>query len=568
MVKKPIRVITTPRNGRRGWMAKLIESKIQQIEAAADAAKEVEYIPAQASDGEETCEQPPSRRRRGYIQDHYTTTRRAFEFAEKIVEGLTPQEKRFFKHLLVCSFLEYKQGGSAYPWIPIYSKTIEKDLPGEPGKQIREQLRDAGLIEFTKADRLKHLSIEYQVTPEILEGWYELHVEESAEDYRSSEKLDFYSGKAVRTKAVHHSVSRNRSQSSIPSSIKESLRVYGSSLFNLAATKAHIAELENKAKVALEQMSVAPTDQARIAYHKARGKFLNDNAQFKSMYALAELVDGEIWTYALQYEVLRTGRLSGVFQSCSCEMKVAALTGIEYVNLDMASSQLYGLLILLAEAHQLGVFVSGGVSWLRAYLADEAQKKVRAKHVGISQDCWKQCLIAVAVHGHIPSSVYTSIDRRIPKILEYITKDIGGDAKQVSAALRRFKKEVLALQEAVAEWANWLMDKGPWETSKRGRYIRNASGMFLYQDELPLEENMAKAKSETIAHLLQGIEANFISHCAVLFHVRGIRYLMNEHDGLIILDTVPPDMITEVQEGAQKLTGFQYGVLREKPLLS
>jgi hypothetical protein len=238
-------------------------------------------------------------------------------------------------------------------------------------------------------------------------------------------------------------------------------------------------------------------------------------------------------------------------------MKAVAFSRVEDVhNYDLVSSQVNGLI-------QQFEIAGLDTSWLVEYRDTLSNKRVYAELTGMSEDCWKPCLIALIMGAHLPLRV-SGTDRRKNTILKKLYKEAGEDIDKTKVLLRNFTNTVAPLHTELRRWHDWLLDTYIPAVKKHGRggsFILNRCGKRLYLSSLPKARHEARRK--VAAFILQGQESCFIHHLTLLDHKYGYRVIANEHDGVITIGGIPAEAVNE----AAVLSGLMNARLEEKPFV-
>ena len=501
---------------------------------------------------------------KGYFIDSYRVTQEQYRYIDKLTARLNKSTRRLFCHILASSLLKLSGLGEGV-WVPVASELIKAKLRGARWLVLEQR----GLIEATGFSIIEHRSREYQVAKCVIDGFTALTRGLSAEQIVSLPCVNLFTGRAMRK--PESNVLRDDSGNALPElyiDAVETIRNNGA-IFYLKRVEAHVRALEaqyEKAQAELDKAEAlgfggAYLEERRVAAARAWGRWLNDYLCFECiLQQKPKQVTDELWIYPPAYKATLSGRLShlrGGFQSCSAEMKAAAFDGVPDVhNVDLEASQVNGLIQLLEIARL-------DSSWLITYRDTPNNKTIYAERAGMSIKCWKRCLLALCMGATMPKRLIRLGDRE-NSIIEFVRDECDGDIAATSAIIEKFTMVVGPLADVLSQWHNWLLSHYVPATKKAGRggwYITNKVGMKLNITEYLRKFRVWKVKAKLAAFLLQGQEAAFIHTLTILGAKYGYKAMGNEHDGLIVLGTIPDEAVAE----AARLSGLENAKLVEKP---
>ena len=464
---------------------------------------------------------------RSYIISNYKVSKTLQQFIEAKLRGVTPEQRRFFLHLLCSHLLDL--GHQRYEVLPGWDSLGVK-LPSVTIRAEFERgfswhaLEDKGLIEasdFCKGE-CRYFLVSTPLFQEILAEVQRLL---AAPD--GSPAVNLFDGTAYN---VSHAVTAKGAR---PSSkvMRDAMRVLHASEcpINVRAVQEHLARLECVGD-ALALQNDRLCAQAMFAGMKRMG----DHGLY-------------IPSYASQSSG-RIGELGGGVQSCSRAMKQAAFEGIDNLfNYDLRSSQGY---VLLQELHLAGI----DDTWLGAHLGPGLFEE-RADQLDLPKKLYKRLFFSTIMGA---SHIWLE-GEHVGAIQEGLLEHYG-TVKPARAKFGQVVNQLRPLKEAVGKWAEWLINDPVCphrKQSQRREYLENASGQKYIIDRKRREQEL---KREGAAHMLQGQEAAYIHHLTVLSKKHSFVPVSNQHDGLITLGAVPE----EAMATAAKLSGLAFAFLERK----
>lgn len=392
-------------------------------------------------------------------------------------------------------------------------------------------------------------------------------------------------------------------------------------LVNKAAVEAHLERLRDARDEAEETYREAvegSTDKqlVRLArrYERARSRYDQDLRIWSDLVAQglekAEDQPEGIYEYETAYEVQEaSGRLTQTcgLQNASKAMKTAATKGISGChNYDIKSSQTEGLKQEMEMAVEMGADIDP------SSVSDYVGKDGLAERYGIDRELWKR-----PEHGGKFGAMfaYDSYEAALGaakgKVLRRI-KDRGGNPRWSLLDRLPHESEKMAWQRAVYNalptmaqtardwaddpgidyddpeetyeilmdafeemteeidaWREWLVDEH-WllegqHGSRFGYFVENPCGLAFSIHDPRLEENgqidRYTQKAAYATSRLQGLEAAYMHALARIADDYDYEFLRNEHDGAVVLGTIPP----EARQRAHEISGFHRARLEEKP---
>lgn len=320
-----------------------------------------------------------------------------------------------------------------------------------------------------------------------------------------------------------------------------------------------------------------------------------------------------IYEYETAYEVQPSGRLTMLcgLQNASEEMKAAARTGIpEYNNLDIKSSQTEGLIQEMQMAVRMGADLD--VSILLGYVESDGKDGL-AEQFGIDRENWKRPEHAVKFGAGFNHATYSQARGAAEgKVLARIEGEDGnpdftrlhqfdhesgksayeravynelptmaavardwaddekieqGDPEEIYSMLREAYGE---MADELDRWRDWLVSEYWPEACRKGsrfgQFVCNPCDIPFSIYDSRLAESGANPdrynqKAGFATSRLQGLEAAYMHALARLQGDYGYEFLRNEHDGAVVIGTVPE----EARKRARQMSGFHRAELETKP---
>lgn len=467
--------------------------------------------------------------RKSYIISNYKVSKTTYQFIHGRLQGLTPEQRRFFLHIL-CSHLidlgreqyEILAGwdtlGVKIPFVTIKAE-FERNFSWHP-------LEDKRLIEAS--DYCDGQCRYFQVEPTLFQAVL-MQVQQQIEHPDGSPAVNLFDGTAYN---VGHAITTEGTR---PSSklMRDALRILHvvDCPINVTAVQEHLERLEKNGKPLALQ---------------------NDKLCAQTLFAGMKVSNG-IGFYHPSYSPQSSGRigeLGGGVQSCSRAMKEAAFLGIDVRNYDLRSSQGY---VLLQELRLAGI----DDTWVASHLGRGIFDR-RADDLDLPKKLYKKFFFSTimgAAHIWLQGEHVGNIQEGL---LEHF-----GSAKAAREKFGQVVAQLHPLKQAVKRWSEWLIN-GPAcphrKKTQRREYLENAAGQQYLIDRDRAEKDL---KGEGAAHMLQGQEAAYIHHLTLLSKNFDFVPIGNQHDGLITLGCVPE----EAKSKASVLSGFEHAFLEEKPFV-
>lgn len=260
--------------------------------------------------------------------------------------------------------------------------------------------------------------------------------------------------------------------------------------------------------------------------------------------------DNGIYSYKPKYRISSSGRVAeigGGLQSCTRNMKFSSIQGIADIhNYDLKGSQVNGLI------HQFKL-QDLDTSWLEKYVNNPNAKNEYAERVGLSVECWKQCLLLVIMGGSTNTKkpaddsfdkfIHTDFYREIK--VDLTNSGLEPSVQEVYDKRLAVLHELDGLLKPLRKWRSSLKNNYYKLGSHYGRVyqhriqLKNYLGIPYYTDEF--------RQAELAARVLQGQEAAFIHLITQRSCNSTFKVVANEHDGVITLGKIPDEVINSVK---------------------
>ncbi|MGB3544701.1 hypothetical protein, partial [Rubrivirga sp.] len=336
--------------------------------------------------------------------------------------------------------------------------------------------------------------------------------------------------------------------------------------FHVSAARNYLADLEG------ELADAEGVERGRDrAVRSARSRLAQAAYCVRQALQFAD-VDGDLAAYRPTFAPTYTGRLTeaGGFQSAPRALKRRVWEPLErshgLVNYDLKSSQPTALVQLFREADADPAFLHRYIASDRADLAREAF----GSRDDVVVELYKTCVIALFMGAQLPSpsafrrlvpiefaDLQDDVERRrlqrTPDIAKsiwgvYGITDYGDPWDEAGQALERFREHVTAFDRERKAWLRYIT--GPYLEahatgggSGGGRVVANATGSLLRLKGL----SPSKLRRKLAAHLLQGLEAEFIHRLTLLGAEYGFVAVSNQHDGLVTQGEVPEAAVEQAR---------------------
>ncbi|HEY9699078.1 MAG TPA: hypothetical protein V6D10_17590 [Trichocoleus sp.] len=496
-----------------------------------------------------------------YIISSYRVAKTAADLVDEWLRSLNEETRHFFVHVLHYSINHRPEQGE---YCPVPAKLMQKTW-GSKCKVLWEVLVERGLIEVKDLGEGKNYSKvaglcrEFKVVDARVDKF--LDVESNAVDEEGFEAINLVNNRKMAKYARHELKTVNGV--AIPELVSNSMKSVKRCVINLQEAESYLSDLE--ADIILGSATERDAKIFRI----------NRAAIITVKKSNLKKLEGGLAEYEPAYRMQSTGRITekGVgMQNCTREMKYRAFSGIlRLFNYDLKSSQVWGLIQWFEEA---GL----NTQWLVEYLNQD--KKVYADTIGISKDCWKKCFVALIMGGNslrkaeLEDLRNATTDKEVKeairhKIVEYLLKEADGDVEKMLEFSTKFDEVTSALQTELAKWHSWLIEVHPKKMgvssyAKGTQYLTNGCGakfnLSEWKDSKGNWVNKAKLGMKLAAFWLQGTEAAFIHHLAIVSAEYGFEVINNQHDGLVTIGEIPEEAV----EYARNASGLKYANLEIK----
>ena len=471
---------------------------------------------------------------------------------EEVVEERPPGARRLLVHI-------FASGGRAGAPVPLSSTFLRANY----GRAVMAGLVQHGLVVVEKAEsRLGRKSREYALAPDLFDRLVAAGPSAASLAARParSRLIDLVTGKPTvrRVKSELQTVTGAK----LPPLVAAGIRAVREGRFHAGHVEAHLALLR-------DAVDAASDDPDR---ERARARYLNDLRCYHAVLTQgAEPLDpadsGGVWIYHPAYRMQATGRIGavgGALQACSRALKQAAYTDVPgAVNLDLTASQARALVVEMREAGHPS-------AWLEAYVADPHAKLAAARAVGVPVNGWKEAFYALLMGARVPAP--GQLARSDGDLVAALGKaSPGRSGGGVDPALyRRFYDYTEELRGDLAAWRAWLFEvliprEAHYVGANDAWYLANRAGARTAFPGRTLPERTPERVSALSAFLLQGREAALVHTVASLGATHDYEALSHEHDGLVVVGTVPDAAVAAGAEAA----GMPLDLveLREKPFL-
>lgn len=456
---------------------------------------------------------------------------------------LSPKDRRFVLHVLVSNLLNLNKirHRALEGWLDVAVELPSQWITEHFSTNFKVAAIDPTVVSFTNHSTLKHECRAFKASADLLDlllGWTPKCMREASDE----PIVNLFDGKPY---AVQAPKEREDGIFS-PKIIRDAVKVFGACPFNYDALTEHLAVQQERARS-------ATTEEVRDHLERV---FRNDNACAMRIRAGCKLVEPGLAQYIPEFRTSYTGRIievGGGTQSCSREMKVAMFEGVPNLeNWDLKRAQAF---ILLQELEDAGL----PRDWTEKYVWTPDVNEIRGEALGMSKDAYKTCLYAT-----IMGATHTKYwNRKKNKIYDCLLRECQGDrgvAKALSlrvySALAPLKKEVGAWHDHLMRDASCLRVDPSW---KKARSLKNAC-----RQHFKLEgERADKLARKAAAFILQGQEAAFIHRLTMLGKDNGFLPISNQHDGLVVIGTIPKSAVDQAAEEA----GLRYATMEKKSFL-
>lgn len=524
----------------------------------------------------------------------YVVTPSVRNYWETLLEGFNKDSCKFVYHLKATTgelLIKIKSG-----YHPIYSKWREKHFP----KAEIGELELAGIIQIDHSYSVdKHECKKYRINPEILKGLTDLVLQDLIS--LNHTRYDLIKGR-VNNKVIVSTV-HNESGDKIPELVAQRIEAYTPSKFSWGGILKVVIMRREEANELKERYGC----QAK-AYRSAYSRYTNDLDKLSKLVTEGGAVqlEGDTWAYLAPFKAQKSGRIThigGGFQSASRQFTAAAFINITgYNNYDMVSAQPNCMAQLLDSLTHLDETLALGVGFIRTEILDKEAKAALFERCGVRKQTGKDFLIAQLIGSPFVDASQKTSDRfkqvskrvkewiaaqetgdyyklvstldgdiksvkikniKLPATISLLLKEFNNDPKLAFEALQKINHNFAPLIKAINAYrvliirlirpkteADKQLAKPDWIITHKGKtYIKNKCDARLCVDDIPTQSLVSKVT----AHLLQGMEAAYMSHIVQLGAKHGYEPVQDFHDGAIIKGVVP----VEAQLEAARLSGVE-----------
>ncbi len=506
---------------------------------------------------------PAGRRRRqhGRYPPRTDVTARQRRFLVRLFDGVygegrwPPATLAFYTHVLQSLCAPGPQ--SDRQSVPVPSEYARNTWQVRHMGRMCDPLVEAELLSFTP--RRRNRCREYAVPGHVLDAFVAAALEDVR---RADDRLPIVGVINGHRARMARSSTPGVRADEMPSLAKQAAdAIYEAQCpFDFGAARDYLAELE-------EALAAAGDIEHQVVSARAR---LAQTVFCIKQALLSADVDGDKAVYRPTFNSTYTGRLTeiGGFQSAPRALKRRVWEPLEHshglVNYDLKSSQPNALVQLFRAADADPAFLHRYIESDRTDLAFEALGSRDAEIV----DLYKTCVIALFMGAQLPSpyafrglvpvefaNLQDDVERRrmqrTPDIARsiwgvYGTAEHGDPWDAVGQALAGFRDHVAAFDRERKVWLRYIA--GPYleahaTIGRAGRVISNAVGGVLRLKGL----SASKTRRKLAAHLLQGLEAEFIHRLTLLGPEYEFVAVSNQHDGLVTQGVVPPEAVEQAR---------------------
>lgn len=499
--------------------------------------------------------------RKAYVMNHFLCTRSQYKYVVELT-GKDFHKRRAVAHLIASTLVQAEEEWelrSRPTFVPVPCKIWDRELGGAA---TWKQLRKDGILRIvTKYNREEGKCREFLIHSLVIDEY----IRRGTEDEKKT-TLNLMTGQGVRRGLRTRLNDRNRHPVFPGSEANQkalTLLAEERCPINLDAMRQEVEKFYLVARQSPTQGNRRRLIIAACAYQTIRrSPTLKPDSQFGP----------GIHSYIPAYKVLSTGRIIEMglgVQGCPRILKAAAFSGIPDVyNFDMRDCQAWALLRLIGAlnkaighrnrkrraGHRLSGIQRG---WLRSYLEGQ-QAQHYADLTGVPKDLWKKAFYAVIMGGTLGGTVR-----------DLVEEFHEGKVAESWRTMVQMRKELAPLVRIVADLTEilkkWSLD--PWGSPYRLqkpdqrmlRYVQNSSGTLalnatgadlLVRDRTGRWAEHADGESlvgtrHIVAHVLQGLEAEYIAILTEIGPEHGYRVVSNQHDGVVTVGAIPQKALNQ-----------------------
>jgi hypothetical protein len=534
----------------------------------------------------------------------YVVTPSVKEYLESLLSDFNKDDKRFVYNLIARSCATFMRPFAGE--INMYCRWVEKHFP----KVQRELLESAQIIDIDhRYSKEKKQSKKYQVNFNILYKIDELIYQDLLNG--RYERFDLMKNNAAPNALVSTTFDEDRNK--VSDIVAARIKGYKPCKFNWRSiVDLIIQEREQYLEAKVKYGDRSPE------FEKLYSRYRNDLRNFKAIMidCGAVHIGGDEWIYMAPYKAQKSGRLThmlGGFQSASRQFTAAAFMGqLNYSNYDMESAQPSTMAQLLDS---LGL----DSSFIKNEILIPERKKALFERCGVSKQTGKDYLIALLIGSPIvhnndkafgrfetvarlnnewkearrtgnyykiqvnycTGDSYNQLIKKVkpPATISHLLKEFNNNPDlayksflKIDREFRPLIKEIEKCRELLIRLirpkteADHALEKPKWLIKHKGNtYIKNQCGCLLQIDNLLHSELIGKV----IAHLLQGMEAAFMSYIVQLGEKYNYKPVQDYHDGAIIEGVVPQEAVDEAVllsgvNGQLEIKPFEYPFNKER----
>lgn len=555
---------------------------------------------------------PDSYYGRGFIQKKFCTTVALYRFLKDLIDtklrNVPDSDRglyyRFVAHLFVSMVTVDDHTDQDGPFIPIYSRLIEREF----SRRFKvHKLKKALIIDIKPHNTYLGKCREFRLVGDLYRATVKLHYENVKQQWRdlwlkrngSVKKFpmaNLMTGQRWRSPVTSKSryINEHGDDFNTPALVRRSIKALqpfpfrpkkaGSLVNALEQTMNRCKREYEEAERSYDGKNPVMLEKAAKRLAKATGRLNNCRRAQRTILAQFPVLlcdaDGNdpVYTYKAAYTIQKGGRISergGGFQSASKVFKERCIARVpELYNYDVKSCQAF---ILQQELSHCNL----ECPWLDDYLDDTVKREDLANEANLPEDKWKTVLYAIIMGG-----IVTEKRGQIYKVIEELYENAVDIDRDIERHLLELEGHFNPLIEATDKWRNYLYHTNDkrytynhggmkhWKNACGMKFkelgLRSANGKVALINRLNGDEviwrrpQVDKCKRALSAFILQGQEAAFIHHLAILCSENGMPVYRNEHDGLIVGDIIPQKLITMAGERS----GFETPTFEIKPIVT
>lgn len=483
------------------------------------------------------------------IQERFKVTQDQFEYINKRFEDFDDDTRWILCHILVSTLVARERKG----WIPIPDETIRQY--SKTKKFSFKDIRASKFVEVKDYSRTQGKCREFRLVDEIIEDFLiagkpnDVNLSLTGA-YQNADWVNLFNG--IKSKSPPERSARNtNTNKKEPDLIREALSSIEECFYNDETLTLYYSAVTNWFEEQLRRADIRQDESQKLKGKLANLEYCTQRLMSRTP---TQIQDSSIYSFNPNYEVQSSGRLYFPLQHAPRVMKQMMYQVEGLINYDVNACHARIALQLLKDCglpHKE----------LETYILDEKKKASLVNAVGITEGDWKDCFFAILNGAALPPNPQKT-KGSIASVISLACKQ---DDTIFSNMYKNFREgispiytEVKALQRYLV--GDYIQKDSNLTISGGNRYITNQAGKKFNVSELekyPEEEKIRRFTS----FILQGYEAAFIHQLVIMGKSHGYKPVANEHDGLIVLGTIPHAAI----EAAERETGLTKMLMRDKP---